>query len=86
MLTEEFNKLPLLERSKLIFGVGKLIDIYDDNKLQKVFYYRLNDLKVDVIYDKVNNRLLDIIAWNESKDRVDFLKMPVLEDLGRVGK
>ena len=77
MLTEEFNKLPLLERSKLIFGVGKLIDIYDDNKLQKVFYYRLNDLKVDVIYDKVNNRLLDVIAWDESKGRVDFLKMPV---------
>ena len=77
MLTEEFNKLPLLERSKLIFGVGKLIDIYDDNKLQKVFYYRLNDLKVDVIYDKVNNRLLDVIAWDESKERVDFLKMPV---------
>ena len=77
MLTEEFNKLPLPERSKVVFGDGKLIDIYDDNKLQKVFYYRLNELKVDVIYDKVNNRLLDVIAWDESKGRVDFLKMPV---------
>lgn len=77
MLTNEFNKLPLPERSKLVYGVGKLIDIYDDNKLQKVFYYKIGELKIDIIYDKTHNRLLDIVAWNESKDRVDFLKMPV---------
>jgi hypothetical protein len=81
MLTEEFNKLSLSERGKLVFGAGKLINIYDDNKLQKVFYYKLGELKIDVIYDKVNNRLLDIIAWDESKERVDFLKMPVYDDI-----
>jgi len=81
MLTEEFNKLTLPERSQLVFDVGKLIDIYDDNKLQKVFYYELGELKIDITYDKAHNRLLDIIAWNDNKGRVDFLKMPV-EDGG----
>ena len=76
MLTKEFNTLPLPEKSVLVFGEGKLIDIFGDNKFQKVFFYKLDDLKIDVIYDKANNRMLDIIAWENSNDRVDFLKMP----------
>ena len=80
MLTKEFNKLPLSERNKLVFGTGKLIAIFDDNKFQKVFFYKHGELKIDVIYDKTNNRLLDILAWENENDRVDFLKMPV-EDL-----
>ncbi|HWY98260.1 MAG TPA: hypothetical protein VNY36_04150 [Bacteroidia bacterium] len=74
MLTKEFNALSLSERSKLVFGQGKLIDIYQDHVMQKGFYYKLNDLKVDVIYDKVRNRLLDIIAWESLVDRVAFPK------------
>jgi len=72
MLTKEFNALSLSERSKLVFGQGKLIDIYQDHVMQKGFYYKLNDLKIDVIYDKVRNRLLDIIAWENLVDRVAF--------------
>lgn len=40
-----------------------------DNELQKVFYYRLDDLKVDVVYDKIRNRLLGINAWENAADR-----------------
>lgn len=84
MVTEEFNKLALSEKSQLVFDAGKLIDIYDDNKLQKVFYYKLGELKIDIIYDKTFNRLLDVIAWNENKDRIDFLKL--LVEAGSVAK
>ena len=69
MLTQEFNNLPLDKRSKLVFGEGKLIGVMRDNELQKVFYYRLDDLKVDVVYDKIRNRLLGINAWENAADR-----------------
>jgi len=75
MVTKIFNALPLPERNTLVFGEGKLIAIYEDNKFQKVFYFKWNDLKIDVIYDKVRNRLLDILAWENANDRVEFLKM-----------
>jgi hypothetical protein len=77
MRTKEFNALSLDERKKAVFGNGKLVAIYEDNKFQKVFYYRINDIKVDVIYDKINNVLLDVIAWETDSDRVGFLKTPV---------
>jgi hypothetical protein len=75
MLTKDFNALPLPERSKMAFSDGKLIAIYEDNQFQKVFYFKWNGLKIDVIYDKVHNKLLDILAWQEAKDRVAFLRM-----------
>jgi hypothetical protein len=86
MLAKDFNSLPLSERNKQVFSEGKLIAIYEDNKFQKVFFYKLNELKIDVIYDKVNNRLLEILAWENEVDRVDFLKMPVLDNayVGRI--
>lgn len=62
MLTKEFNQLPLDTRSKMVFEKGSLIAISNDDIAQKAFYYTLNGLKVDLIYDKVRNRLLDIIA------------------------
>ncbi|HTB06669.1 MAG TPA: hypothetical protein VK806_06905 [Bacteroidia bacterium] len=74
MLTKEFNALSLSERTKLVFGQGKLIDVYQDHTLQKGFFYKLNGLKVDVIYDKVRNRLLDITAWENLIDRGSFPK------------
>lgn len=73
MLTKEFNALPLVQRSKLVFGEGRLIAIFQDHQLQKGFYYKLNDLKVDVIYDKVRNRLLNILAWDDITEREVFL-------------
>ncbi|MGP8214784.1 MAG: hypothetical protein ACLQQ4_04400 [Bacteroidia bacterium] len=69
MLTKEFNALPLDKRSKLVFGEGKLIDIFQDHALQKGFFYKLNDLKIDVIYDKARNRLFDIVAWESLTER-----------------
>ena len=77
MLTKEFNVLPFAERNKLVFGEGKFIDTFVDNKLQKGFFYRLDSLKIDVIYDKVRHRLLDIIAWEYADERIEFLKMPI---------
>jgi hypothetical protein len=74
MLTKEFNALPLDKKSKLVFNEGKLIGISKEYLAQKGFYYKLNDLKVDVIYDKVRNTLLDITAWETSNDRVAFLR------------
>ncbi len=74
MLTKEFNALPLVQRSKLVFGEGKLIAIFQDHTLQKGFYYKLHDLKIDVIYDKVRNRLLNILAWETAAERLVFLK------------
>ncbi len=76
MLTKEFNALSISERNKLVFGEGKLIAIYEDNKFQKVFFYKWNEIKIDVIYDKTHNKLLDILAWQNDTDRVEFLKMP----------
>jgi hypothetical protein len=72
MLTKEFNALSLSERSKLVFGEGKLIGIFKDHTLQKAFYYKLEDLKIDVVYDKVRNRLLGINAWENAVDRGAF--------------
>jgi len=74
MLTKEFNALSLDKRRKLIFSEGKLIGISQDDTIQKGFYYKLNGLKVDVIYDKVRNSLLDVIAWESTTDRVAFLR------------
>ncbi len=74
MLTKEFNSLPLDKRSKLVFGEGKLIGISKDHPVQKGFYYKLNDLKIDVIYDKARNSLLDVKAWEKSEDRAVFLR------------
>jgi len=74
MLTKEFNALSLDKRRKLIFSEGKLIGISQDDSIQKGFYYKLNGLKVDVIYDKVRNSLLDVIAWENTTDRVAFLR------------
>jgi hypothetical protein len=69
MLTKDFNALTLDKRSKLVFGEGKLIGVIRDHELQKAFYYKLNDLKIDVVYDKVANKLLGINAWENAADR-----------------
>ena len=69
MLTKEFNALSLSKRSKLVFGEGKLIGIIRDQETQKAFYYKLNDLKIDVVYDKIRKRLLGINAWENAVDR-----------------
>ena len=74
MLTKEFNALPLEQRSKVVFSEGKLIGISKEHPMQKGFFYKLNDLKVDVLYDKARNQLLDVIAWDKSEDRVAFLR------------
>ena len=37
----------------------------------------LEELKIDIIYNKLNNRLLYILPWENNNDRVNFLKMPV---------
>lgn len=74
MLTKEFNALPLDQRSKVIFSEGKLIGISKEHPVQKGFYYKLNDLKVDVIYDKARNQLLDVKAWDKNDDRVAYLR------------
>ncbi len=73
----EFNALPLSERTALVFSHGRLLEIFEDTKYQKAFYYKLNELKIDVIYDRIHNKLLDIIAWDSNNDRVAFLKIPV---------
>lgn len=69
MLTKEFNDLPLEKRSKLVFAEGKLIGVIQDHALQKAFYYKLNDLKVDVVYDKVLDKVLGVNAWENAADR-----------------
>ncbi len=74
---KDFNALPFVERNKLVFTEGKYIDVFHENKLQKGFFYKMGELKIDVIYDKVHNKLLDIIAWENENDRIEFLKMPV---------
>ena len=61
MLTKNSMRC-LCPKGILVFGEGKLIAIYEDNKFQKVFYYKFNGIKVDVLYDKINSTLLDIIA------------------------
>lgn len=68
MLTKEFNILSLSERRKLVFDNGKLVAIYEVNKNQKIFYYKFNNIKVNVIYDKINKTLLDIIARDNNSD------------------
>jgi hypothetical protein len=75
MLTKEFNKLPLAERRKLVFGEGKLIGIIQEHDI-KALFYKLNDLKIDVIYDMVLNTLQDITAWESIADRVISQKVP----------
>jgi hypothetical protein len=65
---------------QVVFSKGKLVAIHEDNKFQKIFLYKLEDIKIDVIYDKTNNKLLDIVAWENSIDRVQFLKMPALDN------
>jgi hypothetical protein len=72
MFTKDFNALSLNERSKLVFGEAKLIGIFKDHTLQKAFYYKLGDLKIDVVYDKVLNTLLSINAWESATDRGVF--------------
>jgi hypothetical protein len=74
MLTKEFNALPLDQRSKTVFSEGRLIGISKEHPVQKDFYYKLNGLKVDVIYDKARNQLLDVKAWENSDDRAAFLR------------
>jgi hypothetical protein len=69
MLTKEFNKLPLAIRSKMVFDKGSLIAVFNDNATQKGFYYTLDDLKIDMIYDKVRSRLLDVFAWESINER-----------------
>jgi len=75
MLTKEFNELLLPERKLRVFGEGKLINIFEDNKIQKVFFFKMEDLKIDVIYDKIHNLLIDIKAWENNNERVKFLKL-----------
>lgn len=69
MLTKEFNALSLQKRSKLVFAKGKLIGVIRDQSSQKAFYYKLDDLKIDVVYDKIRKRLLGINAWENALDR-----------------
>jgi len=69
MLTKEFNDLPLAIRSKLVFDKGRLIAVFNDDEIQKGFYYTLNDLKIDLIYDKVRSRLSNVIAWENNNER-----------------
>jgi hypothetical protein len=78
MLTKEFNNLPLATRSKLVYDKGSLVAIFSDDKAQKGFYYTLNNLKIDLIYDKVRNRLLDVIAWDNSSDRTFLVRNVVV--------
>ena len=77
MLTKEFNELPLPIRSKMVFDKGKLIAVSNDDKTQKAFFYTLNDLKIDLIYDKVRNRLLNVIAWEKPSEREALPGKPV---------
>lgn len=69
MLTKEFNELPLPIRSKMVFDSGRLIAVSNDDKTQKAFFYTLGELKIDMIYDKVRSRLLDVIAWEKPSER-----------------
>ncbi|HWY98100.1 MAG TPA: hypothetical protein VNY36_03345 [Bacteroidia bacterium] len=69
MLIKEFNEMPLDKKSKLVFAEGKLIGVIQDHELQKAFYYKLNDLKVDVVYDKVNDKVMGVNAWENAGDR-----------------
>lgn len=72
MLTKEFNALTLSKKSKLVFSEAKLIGTIRDEESQKAFFYKLNDLKIDVVYDKVRSRLLGINAWETAVDRIKF--------------
>ena len=77
MLTKEFNELPLPIRSKIVFDKGKLIAVSNDDKTQKAFFYTLNDLKIDLIYDKARSRLLNVIAREKPSEREVLLKKNV---------
>jgi len=72
VLTKEFNALTLSKKSKLVFSEAKLIGTIRDEESQKAFFYKLNDLKIDVVYDKVRSRLLGINAWETAVDRIKF--------------
>lgn len=74
MVTKEFNSLPLDKRSKAVFTEGKLIGISKEHPLHKGFFYTLDNLKVDVVYDKGRNRLVDVLAWEKTADRPAFLR------------
>ena len=73
MLTREFNSLSLPEKTKIIFTIGKFIDVSADNMTYKSFYYKLNELNVDLIYDKARKRLVNITAWKNSTERAALL-------------
>lgn len=53
----------------MVFAKGKLIGVISDQTSQKAFYYKLGDLKIDVVYDKIRKRLLGINAWDNAIDR-----------------
>jgi hypothetical protein len=74
MLSKEFNELPLPIKSKMVFDKGRLIAVSNDDKTQKAFFYTLDDLKIDMIYDKVRSRLLDVFAWEKPSEREAFQK------------
>ncbi|HXP50217.1 MAG TPA: hypothetical protein VN922_09700 [Bacteroidia bacterium] len=69
MRIHEFNALPLSERSKLVFGDGKLIGISKEYTVQKEFHFILNDIRINVVYDKVRKIVMDVKAVERSMDR-----------------
>ncbi len=76
MLLKEFNSLSLAEKTRLVFAEGKLVDIFEKkHNLQKAFYYKLEELKIDVIFDKSRNTVLDVLAWEHNDERVAFIKL-----------
>ena len=74
MIKQKFNNLALPVRAALVFGEGRLIGTFDSNSSQTIFYYKLNDLKIDVVYNKTNMKVVDIFAWENSIERLAYLK------------
>lgn len=74
MYAEEFNALSLQERSELVFNNGKLVCIAKEYTVLKEFIYELYSLRINVIYDKLQKKLVDVKALGDVPEKRIYRK------------
>jgi hypothetical protein len=78
MSPEEFNSLPLGEKSIQLWDKGKFTELWE-NEIYKVGIYQMNGRIVSVCYDDNDkNEIISIRMWNDVSTRKDILERLVL--------
>lgn len=79
MLPTEFNILPVDIRADLIWTKGKFSETVYESVVYKIVIYHYQGFFVEVIYNSLNHKMMEVIACKDKIDKEEALrKLPLL--------